>query len=189
MKQVKDGKSNSILFVVFVAVFLLSFNLPAEAKKDNCPTRRPDKTQEQDEPISHEELKRYVTGTHKVFIGEPVRTTTSMAGFEETEFKVLRRYRGMRHNEKIIRIIHAHDKYDNGDKMFLVRARYGNDGNLYAFPMSCPAYYTNEEVISYLNIWPRAILIFVIMLLTYEYCNRVLSWGKKRRDGAQKVSS
>lgn len=182
MNQVKDGKTNSILFVVFVAVFLLSFNLPAEAKKDNCPTRRPDKTQDHDEPIGYEELKRYVTGTHKVFVGEPVKTISSMAGFEETEFRVLRRYRGIRTHEKNIRIVHAHGKYENGGGLILVRARYGNDGNLYAFPMSCPAYYTNEEVISYLNTWPRAIFIFLIVLLTYEYCNRVLNRGKKRED-------
>lgn len=161
-------------FFLGLAIFLVSFPPVSCYAKDydyGCPQRNP-----RIKPTV-EELADYVHKMEIIFEGKPVSQNPLVLGFLVTKFEVKSVISGKRPENNIIELVHTPDMFKEPEATYFIRAWRGNDNNLYPEGMSCPKYYTDQEIVDYFRYyWHKFFLGLFILLIgvyaAYKYFAR-----------------
>lgn len=180
----KSKKEKKILILRrFGLLFLLAMTFLCDAvfAKDRdygCPYRRPGS------PVTQKEIGEYVMFLDYVFDGKPIRRRETIMGFQITTFKIEFLYRGEMPENRQLDIVHTKDMFTDMEGVYLVRGRIAKDKNIFPDGMSCPKYYTDEEVVSHIKyFWQRFLFGFFILLfgvfLAMKFFNSDHEYAKK----------
>lgn len=162
--------------VLFFALFLACLSvLPAVLyAKDydyGCPRRNP-----RYKPTV-EELTDYIEQMDIIFEGKPLSRDPFVVGLLVTRFEVKKIIKGEQSEKGTVDIVHTKDMFTELDAKYFVRAWRAKDNNLYPEGMSCPKYYTDQEILDYYRYyWHKFFLGLFILLLgvfaAYKYFSR-----------------
>lgn len=162
--------------VLFFAVFFVCLSiLPAAVHaKDydyGCRKRNP-----KVKPTP-EELAEYLDFMEIVFEGKPISQNRFVVELVVTRFQVDKVIKGDSPEKGYVDIVHTKDMFKDLEKDYFVRARLGKDNNLYPDAMSCPVYYTDQEIVDfYRYYWHKFFLgLFILLLgvyIAYKYFSR-----------------
>lgn len=124
-----------------------------------------------------EELTEYIEDMEIIFEGKPIARDPFVMGFLVTRFDVENVIDGEKPKQGYVDIVHTKDMFTDLEGKYFVRARRGKDNNLYPDAMSCPKYYSDQEIIDYYRYyWHKFFLGLFILLMgvygAYKYFSR-----------------
>ncbi|MCL4677837.1 MAG: hypothetical protein KJ017_04485 [Alphaproteobacteria bacterium] len=124
-----------------------------------------------------EELTDYIEQMDIIFEGKPLSRDPFFVGLLVTRFEVKKIIKGEDLEQTTIDIVHTKDMFTELDATYFVRAWRAKDNNLYPEGMSCPKYYTDQEILDYYRYyWHKFFLGLFILLLgvfaAYKYFSR-----------------
>lgn len=169
---VRRVMSQGVFFVLF-CVCLILFPALSYAKDYDygCPVRN------QRYKPTVEELAHYIEQMDIIFEGKPVSRDPFVVGFLVTRFEVTKIIKGDVPEKGTIDIVHTKDMFTELDATYFVRAWRSKDNSLYPEGMSCPKYYTDQEIVDYYRYyWHKFFLgLFILFLgvyIAYKYFSR-----------------
>lgn len=162
--------------VLFFAVFFVCLSiLPAAVQARDydygCPIRNP-----RYKPTV-EELTNYIEQMDIIFEGKPLSRDPFVVGFLVTRFEIEKIIKGDMPEKGTIDIVHTKDMFTDLEAKYFVRAWRAKDNNMYPEGMSCPKYYSDQEIIDYYRYyWHKFFLgLFILFLgvfIAYKYFSR-----------------
>lgn len=168
-----------IVFVFMSLIFSTQSHALLEGKPGSCVIRS------DSDVISNQDLLSYYSDLDLIFKGEVLRSSTGMLGIYETTFKPLKFYKGHRDQDEIT-IMHSAGKYAGDRRVFLVRSKIGDDGNLYADPVSCVDYFTDDEVLGVGSVWYKGILGALMIFVAFFIALKVFM-GELKKEKVHKA--
>lgn len=155
----RRGRTVVVAAMAFFLIFVMSFAAIAKDYDYGCKFRNP-----RYKPTM-EELEDYIKDMEIIFEGKPKSRDPFVMGFISTKFDVGKIIKGERPEKGIVEVIHTDDMFTDVEGTYFVRARRGKDNYLYPEGMSCPKYYSDQEIVDFYRYYWFNFAIGLLILL------------------------